>query len=59
MGIFSKRMNKAGAVSGMKVGFTFTAAYIIFSNLSTKTLTYQSTGYGVYPQKESALLEWY
>ncbi len=30
MGIFSKRMNKAGAVSGMIVGITFTAAYIIF-----------------------------
>lgn len=30
MGIFSKRMNKAGAVAGMIVGFTFTAAYIIF-----------------------------
>lgn len=30
LGIFSKRMNKAGAVTGMIVGFTFTAAYIIF-----------------------------
>ncbi len=30
MGIFSKRMNKAGAVAGMIVGITFTAAYIIF-----------------------------
>ena len=30
MGIFSKRMNKAGAVTGMIVGITFTAAYIIF-----------------------------
>ena len=30
MGIFSKRMNKAGAVSGMIVGITFTAAYIIY-----------------------------
>lgn len=30
MGIFSKRMNKAGAITGMIVGFTFTAAYIIF-----------------------------
>ncbi len=29
MGIFSKRMNKAGAIAGMIVGFTFTAAYII------------------------------
>lgn len=30
MGIFSKRMNKAGAVAGMIVGITFTAVYIIF-----------------------------
>lgn len=30
MGIFSKRMNKAGAVAGMIVGFTFTAAYIVY-----------------------------
>ena len=30
MGIFSKRMNKAGAVAGMIVGITFTAGYIIF-----------------------------
>ena len=30
LGIFSKRMNKAGAISGMIVGITFTAAYIIY-----------------------------
>lgn len=30
MGIFTKRMNKTGAVAGMIVGITFTAAYIIF-----------------------------
>ena len=30
MGIFSKRMNKFGAVSGMIAGITFTAAYIIY-----------------------------
>lgn len=30
MGIFTKRMNKTGAVTGMIVGITFTAAYIIF-----------------------------
>ncbi|MCY4402740.1 MAG: cation acetate symporter [Candidatus Poribacteria bacterium] len=30
MGIFTKRMNKAGAVAGMIAGITFTAAYIIF-----------------------------
>ena len=30
LGIFSKRMNKYGAVSGMVVGIVFTAAYIIY-----------------------------
>ena len=30
LGIFSKRMNKEGAVTGMVVGLTFTAAYICF-----------------------------
>jgi cation/acetate symporter len=30
MGIFSKRMNRAGAVTGMVVGILFTAAYIIY-----------------------------
>jgi len=30
MGIFSKRMNKQGAISGMICGITFTAGYIIF-----------------------------
>ena len=30
MGIFSKRMNRQGAISGMIVGITFTAGYIIY-----------------------------
>ncbi|NMM41013.1 sodium:solute symporter family protein [Pseudoalteromonas arctica] len=30
MGIFSKKMNKEGAILGMVTGITFTAAYIIF-----------------------------
>ena len=30
LGIFSKRMNRQGAVSGMVVGIAFTAAYIIY-----------------------------
>ncbi len=38
LGIFSKRMNKAGAVAGMIVGITFTAAYIIFFNYINKDL---------------------
>jgi len=30
MGIFSKRMNQAGAIAGMIAGLTFTAGYIIY-----------------------------
>lgn len=30
LGIFNKRMNKEGAITGMVVGFSFTAAYIIY-----------------------------
>ncbi|CAN5352919.1 cation acetate symporter [soil metagenome] len=30
MGIFSKRMNKEGAIAGMVTGITFTAAYIVY-----------------------------
>lgn len=30
LGIFSKRMNKEGAISGMLTGITFTAGYIIY-----------------------------
>jgi cation/acetate symporter len=30
LGIFSKRMNKQGAISGMLAGITFTASYIIY-----------------------------
>ena len=30
MGIFSKRMNKEGAIAGMIMGLTFTAGYIIY-----------------------------
>ena len=30
MGIFSKRLNKEGAIAGMLVGLIFTATYIIF-----------------------------
>jgi cation/acetate symporter len=30
MGIFSKRMNKEGAITGMIIGLTFTASYIIY-----------------------------
>ena len=38
MGIFTKRMNKNGAVAGMIVGITLTAAYIIFFKFIRKDL---------------------
>ena len=38
MGIFTKRMNKDGAVAGMIIGITFTAAYIIFFKFIRKDL---------------------
>ena len=30
MGIFSKRMNREGAISGMLVGIIFTTSYIVY-----------------------------
>lgn len=33
LGVFQKSMNKEGAIAGMIVGFTFTAAYIIYFKL--------------------------
>jgi cation/acetate symporter len=38
MGIFSRRMNKEGAVSGMIVGISFTAAYIVYFKFMQPTL---------------------
>lgn len=37
LGIFQKRMNKEGAIAGMLVGFTFTAAYIIYFKIINPT----------------------
>ena len=35
MGIFSKRINKEGAIAGMIAGLTFTATYIIYFKYAT------------------------
>ena len=51
MGIFSKRMNREGAVLGMIAGITFTAAYIVyfkFINPSANTAEYW--WFGVSPE---------
>lgn len=37
LGIFQKRMNKEGAIAGMLVGFSFTAAYIIYFKIINPT----------------------
>ena len=37
LGIFQKKMNKQGAISGMVVGFIFTATYIIYFKLVNPT----------------------
>ena len=51
MGIFSKRMNTAGAVSGMIVGITFTAAYIIyFKFINPELNTSEHWVWGISPE---------
>ena len=51
MGIFSKRMNKEGAISGMIVGITFTAAYIIyFKFISPELNTPDHWWWGISPE---------
>jgi cation/acetate symporter len=51
MGIFSRRMNKEGAVSGMVVGITFTAAYIIyFKFLHPELNTGEHWWWGISPE---------
>ena len=51
MGIFSKRMNKAGAVAGMIVGITFTATYIIYFKFINPDLnTSENWLWGISPE---------
>ena len=51
MGIFSRRMNKEGAVSGMVVGITFTAAYIVyFKFLHPELNTAEHWWWGISPE---------
>jgi cation/acetate symporter len=51
MGIFSRRMNKEGAVSGMVVGITFTAAYIVyFKFLHPEFNTAEHWWWGISPE---------
>ena len=51
LGIFYTRMNRHGAISGMIVGFLFTAAYIIyFKFVSPELSTAQNWWFGISPE---------
>lgn len=51
LGIFQKRMNKEGAIAGMVVGFTFTAAYIIyFKIINPAADTAENWMFGISPE---------
>jgi len=51
LGIFSKRMNKEGAIAGMVSGITFTAAYIIyFKFINPAANTADNWWFGISPE---------
>jgi len=51
LGIFSKRMNKEGAVSGMVAGLTFTLAYIVyFKFINPQANTADNWWFGISPE---------
>lgn len=51
LGIFNKKMNKEGAIAGMVVGFSFTAAYIIyFRFLNPSADNAESWLFGISPE---------
>lgn len=51
MGIFSKRMNRAGAISGMVCGIAFTAGYILwFRFLNPELSTPENWWFGISPE---------
>jgi cation/acetate symporter len=51
MGIFSKRMNKEGAIAGMIIGLIFTAGYIVyFKFLHPELNTAENWWFGISPE---------
>ncbi|MBL7980368.1 MAG: cation acetate symporter [Flavobacteriales bacterium] len=50
MGIFSKRMNKEGAITGMIVGLAFTMTYIIYYKFVNPTATKEDWWFGISPE---------
>jgi len=56
LGIFSRRMNKEGAVAGMVAGITFTAAYIVyFKFVNPAANTAENWWFGISPEGIGAL----
>jgi len=56
LGIFSKRMNKEGAISGMLTGLVFTASYIIYFKFINPTAnTADNWWFGISPEGIGAL----
>ncbi|MDX5372723.1 MAG: cation acetate symporter [Pseudomonadaceae bacterium] len=50
MGIFSKTMNKEGAIAGMVVGLTFTFSYIVYYKFIDPTATAADWWFGISPE---------
>ncbi|WP_028239251.1 sodium:solute symporter family protein [Stutzerimonas azotifigens] len=50
MGIFSKRMNKEGAIAGMVVGLTFTFTYIVYYKFIEPTAGANEWWFGISPE---------
>jgi cation/acetate symporter len=51
MGIFSKRMNKEGAIAGMITGLVFTASYIIYYKFINPSANYaENWWFGISPE---------
>jgi cation/acetate symporter len=56
LGIFSKRMNREGAIAGMVTGIVFTAAYIVyFKFVSPESNTAANWWFGISPEGIGAL----
>ncbi|QDU69181.1 sodium:solute symporter family protein [Engelhardtia mirabilis] len=56
LGIFSRRMNREGAISGMVAGITFTAGYIVwFKFVAPETNTAEHWWFGISPEGIGAL----
>ncbi|WP_417661632.1 sodium:solute symporter family protein [Pseudomonas sp.] len=50
MGIFSKKMNKEGAIAGMVVGLTFTFSYIVYYKFIDPTAGAADWWFGISPE---------